>query len=378
MEKFKMNALTSEQSAKLVEKLQSSEDKSAAILEVLEEVNAIQYADLIAKMQAENEQIKADSSRAAKLGIRTSFTAEEKKFLEMIKRGARQTALTVAQDGVFPSTMIDRLVADVEIAPGVSKIVNFAPAGVGEWLTGSHTAAYAWGALTGALTAELTASINVAKMDLCKLSVFMLVPKAVRDLEIGVVDKYVSAVLMEGILKGVEAGVCSGTGSNQPIGLLYKLPAENGTISAQTVHTDVTGFGHDDLQPVLTTLANGNKRAVNKLYVLANPTMIFQYINKALYYFNGAAYVSTCPIDIEVIPCATMADNKAIFTLDKVYTMGFSGIKTDEYKETKAIEDCDLFVAKVYANGRPDDDNCAYVFNPANLTAYIPTYQLAE
>ena len=57
------------------------------------------------------------------------------------------------------------------------------------------------------------------------------------------------------------------------------------------------------------------------------------------------------------------------------YTMGFSGLKVDEYKETKAIEDCDLLIAKVYGNGRAYDNNTAYIFDPEELIAYILTVQ---
>jgi hypothetical protein len=51
--------------------------------------------------------------------------------------------------------------------------------------------------------------------------------------------------------------------------------------------------------------------------------------------------------------------------------MGFSGLKVDEYKETKAIEDADLFIAKVEANGRADDDESAVVFDVTKLEEYV-------
>jgi hypothetical protein len=53
--------------------------------------------------------------------------------------------------------------------------------------------------------------------------------------------------------------------------------------------------------------------------------------------------------------------------------MGFSGLKVQEYTETKALEDADLLIAKVYGNGRADDDSVAYVFNVTKLAEYRPT-----
>ena len=52
--------------------------------------------------------------------------------------------------------------------------------------------------------------------------------------------------------------------------------------------------------------------------------------------------------------------------------MGFSGMEVQEYKETKALGDADVLIAKVYGNGRAEDDNVAYVFNVTKLAEYIP------
>ena len=43
---------------------------------------------------------------------------------------------------------------------------------------------------------------------------------------------------------------------------------------------------------------------------------------------------------------ANNAQGKAIFVLPKKYVMGFSGFKVNEYKETKALDDADLIIAR--------------------------------
>ena len=50
--------------------------------------------------------------------------------------------------------------------------------------------------------------------------------------------------------------------------------------------------------------------------------------------------------------------------------MGMSAIRVDEYKETKALDDADLFVGKAYANGRADDDNTAVVIDATQLAPF--------
>jgi hypothetical protein len=77
-------------------------------------------------------------------------------------------------------------------------------------------------------------------------------------------------------------------------------------------------------------------------------------------------------MNTRVIEEPNIAAGKAVITMPGVYTMGFSGLRVNEYKETKALEDADLLIAKVYGNGRAEDDNCAYVFNPTKLEEYKP------
>ena len=137
--------------------------------------------------------------------------------------------------------------------------------------------------------------------------------------------------------------------------------------------TSVTGFSPKQLAPVLSALSNGGKRAVNKLYLIANPTDVYSYVNPSLYYQGQFGVVPTTNIDIEVIAEPKCATGTGIFTIADAYVMGMSGIKVDEFKETKALDDADLFIAKAYANGRADDDNTAYVFDTTKLVEFVPT-----
>ena len=100
---------------------------------------------------------------------------------------------------------------------------------------------------------------------------------------------------------------------------------------------------------------------------------MYGYVNPALYGDSiSGGYITKSFLPVEVIEEPNMPSGKAVITMPGYYTMGFSGMKVNEYKETKALEDADLLIAKVYGNGRADDDSVAYVFNPANLIPYIP------
>jgi hypothetical protein len=87
----------------------------------------------------------------------------------------------------------------------------------------------------------------------------------------------------------------------------------------------------------------------------------------------ASGYVSKAFMPITVIQEPNMPAGKAALTMKGCYTMGYSGMKVEEYKETKAMEDADLLIAKVYGNGRAEDDAAAYIFNPTKLVEYVPT-----
>ena len=58
--------------------------------------------------------------------------------------------------------------------------------------------------------------------------------------------------------------------------------------------------------------------------------------------------------------------------------MGFSGFKITPYDQTLAIEDADLIIGKVYANGRAVDDSVAYVFDVTKLQEYVPQIKVTN
>ncbi len=360
---MKLNGISTELQQSMIEKLTGAENKSAAIVEVIEELNEARHKDLIAELQAENEELKANRQLADKMGYR-QLTKGEKSFYEKI-----QQSVTLDSKDVIPNEIIDITLKDVHEQSDVLKLVNFAPAGVNKWLSGSHTGAATWGKLTDTLTNELTASITSLQMDVNKMYVLLIVPKSIRELALPLVDKYFTAVLTEAMRDGIVAAYLNGNGVNQPIGLTYKLPDGGNAVIAKDVRTDVTDF-QSGLGIIKTALANGGKRTVGKVYCIANPSTAYQYVEPALYVMTGNGRISTALTEVELIIDTNAPEGKAIFTIENAYTMGLRDVRIDEYKETKAIDDADLFIAKAYGNGRPDDDATAVIVDATKLEAY--------
>ena len=367
--------LSEETKAKIVQMLNDAEDKSAALTDAMEMVIAETQQELISQVVQEARRAEQDAEYKKSLGLRT-LSEGEKKFYEMLKRGAKQS-VSANQIDILPIETVDRVLADVRTEYPITNLITFAPANVKHWLTGSKSGGAVWGALTAALdsSGELSATITGLNIEVNKLYAYCIIPKAIRDLEIGYVDRYFRAILQEAMYDGIAAGYLNGDGKVAPIGVLRQIGSveSDGTHTAKSVVSTLTGFTPLQLAPVLTALSNNGKRAVNEIVVIARPTDVYTYVNPALYGDSiSGGYITKSFLPVTVIAEPNMPANKAAITMPGYYTMGFSGLKVEEYKETKALDDADLLIGKVYGNGRADDDNVAFVFNPANLIPYIP------
>ena len=359
--------ISEETKAKILQMLNDAEDKSQAIMEAMEMIASEVNQELVSRI--------VEEARTVGSAALPQLSENEKKFFEHLKMGAKQS-VTANQIDIIPVETVDKTLADIRTKYPILGLINFAPANVKHWLTGSKSGGALWGSLTSALSdsAELSATITGLNIEVSKLYAYCVIPKAIRDLEIGYVEKYFRAILAEAMYDGIAAGYINGDGKVAPVGILRKVgqTESDGTHSAKTVVSTLLGFSPLQMAPVLTALSNGGKRPVRDLHVIANPSDVYRYINPALYGDSVVGgYVQKSFMPLTVIEEPNIAAGKAAITMPGLYTMGFSGMKVEEYKETKALDDADLLIAKVYGNGRADDDNTAFIFNPQNLVPYI-------
>lgn len=361
----------------LVNNINEAEDKGMAIAQAMEQIASAYFKPLADEIVAQAEQAQGNKEIMKAQGVRGNFNEEEKKFYSILKGGAKQ-AVTANQIDIIPTTIIDATLNDVKQASRITSLITFAPAGVQKWLTASKVGAAAWGALTAQITAELTATITAIPLDVNKLQAFCAIPKAIRDLEIGYVDKYFRAILAEAMQDGIAAGYIDGDGKVAPIGIMRKVDEtnSNGTYKAKTVVSTVTGFSPEQLAPVLQTLSHGGIRPVQNLTLVCNPLDEYQYVNPALYGDSVAGgFVQKSAVPIDVIADANCTQGYAAFTMPGYYTMGFRGVEVNEYKEAGALDDVDYLIAKVYGNGRAADNDTAVVIDVTSLVPYVLTVE---
>lgn len=357
-----------------LEVLQTGEDKPQAIVDALEILNEAEHANLIAEITLEAANAEADKEYASKLGLRT-LNNEEKEFYEKLK-DVKQ-ALTADQIDIIPTTIIDRTLDDIKKASGILNLIDFTPADVKKWIVAEKSGTYGWGDLTDPITKELNAKISTLHMELNKLHVALVIPKAIRDLSLPFVDRYFMAILNETLNDGAEYAFLDGTGLNMPIGIYKKLGV--GDVNEDGTHKDkklniVKNFTPKGLAPVKDYLSKDGTRNFDQIALICNPSDEANYVAPALYDDEGRNISSYK--NLVVYKTANNAKGKAIFVLPKKYVMGFSGFNVNEYKETKALDDADLIVAKAYGNGRAVDDYVAYPIDVTKLEEYTKKVQV--
>lgn len=363
------------------ELLENAEDKSAAIYEAAEMIISARNDELIKEILDQNAKAAADENYRKSLGLHT-LSKEENEFYGKIKDGVYQ-ATTAKQIDILPTSIIDRTMEDIKAKSDILTLVNFAPADVKHWLTGTHSGKAAWGnELTANITGELSATIKGIDLEQHKLTVFMVIPKAIRELALPFVDKYFRAILAEAMQDGLVEGYLNGDGKTGPVGITKKLETftSSGTAQAKAKIQTVKKFSPKGLVEVRKTLSNDGKRNVTELHLICNPLDEAEFVDPCLYgEASTGGYKNTSFMPIVKHVDANCTKGTGIFTLKGVYTMGISGVKFNEYSETKAMEDADLIIGKCYANGRADDDNCAVVFDITKLEEYVlPVNQVTQ
>ena len=368
---MKIDGIDKELQQKVRELLDSAEDKAEAIYQAADMIVTAKYQKLIDELTEQNARAAADEDYRKSLGLH-ALSKEETEFYEKFKD--IKQAITAQQIDILPTSIIDRTLDDVKKNSDVLSLVQFAPADVKKWIVAEHSGQAVWGDLTAAITGELSATFTALNIEQHKLTIYLVIPKAIRDLALPFVDRYFTAILAEAMQDGLVKGYLQGDGKTGPIGIMKQIETfkGDGTADDKTPITTITKFSPKGLAEVRKTLTNEGMRTVSELHLICNPLDEAEYVDPALYgeaLTGGYRNTSFMPITKHVDK--NCPQGKAIFTLSGVYVMGATYVQMKEYDQTKAMDDADLIIGKCYANGRAVDDNCAVVFDVTKLEEYV-------
>ena len=386
-------------------------DASRAIMEALkggDENQIIQAWDgfkssLVDQIKADFEEVAAtnDANVLAQRGYRQLTSAENKfyqRLTDALRSGTPQQVFGTfikADDGsdtseIMPETIIEDVYTNLrENHPLLSRI-DFQYVGyVTKWIVNDHTATNAvWGKITDAISKEITSGFRVINVHQSKLSAYAFIERGMLDLGPTFLDGYIRTVLTEAIASGLEVGIVTGNGLNQPVGLIRDIH-EGVSFSSSTGYpekttgygkftaTDFTPASYGNLVSNLVKTENGHIRNLTSVTLICNQIDYLTKIMPATTVLNAnGTYVNNLfpfPTDVVIsnaldtgeIIIANLPEYHAFTGGDRNGTIEFS----DEFK---FLDDTRYFKVVQYATGQAFDNTSAILVDISGLKpAYI-------
>ncbi len=313
-----------------------------------------------------------DSDILSTRGAR-QLTSKEKEFYEKtiaaMESGPSDslTGLTV----VMPETIIDAVFEDLKIDHELLSVIDFKHVtGLTKILINTDAKQLAvWGELTSEITQEIKSSFTSFTLEQNKLSALALISQDMLALGPVWLDRYIREILYEALAFGLEKGILSGTGSDEPIGMDREAD-DDSYFTVKTGYNQKTPIPVTSLDPEsyglllskLAKTAKGNPRVVKNVILVVNPVDYLQKIMPATT-IRGAdgRYVNNIlPYPTRVIQSVEVTEGQAVIGLADRYWMGFGLTKDGKIEHADQylfFEDYRAYKIRFLGHGQPKDNN---------------------
>lgn len=327
--------------------------------------------DLTEKITAEARNEVHDNQVLASRGQNVLTSKERKFFNEVIEFGGFD------EDTILPVTTQERVFEDLVEAHPLLDAIGLQDLGaVTRFIKSDPTKAYAWGALFGEIKGQIESAFTEEEIGQLKLTAFAVIPKDMLELGPEWVERYVRRLLVESYSVGLEYGLVNGRGpsQNEPIGLTKNV-SENGAVTDKESNGTLTFAPSDKGQVVAKELGNvivnlskdekGKSRKVaNRIAMVVNPIDAIKVQAGHTIQTDTGQWVTTLPYNIQTIESEEIPENKALFFVKGKYLAAIAGgYKANKFDQTLAIEDAMLYTIKQFANGKPEDNKTALLYD---------------
>lgn len=348
-------------------------------------------ASILAEARQEVANAKLDGEIALNRGLNVLTAKERQFFTNLVEDEANYDSFK--EKKLLPETTVLRIFEDIKRERPLLSKINFQVAGLKtRIIVGKPEGAAVWGEIFGKIQGQILANFTEYSFSQNKLTAFAIVPKDLLEFGPEWVERYVRGQLAEAIALKIEEGVVlgKGTGANQPYGLNQQITRDiDGNITGTADKTPVGELTFADEKTTVTELANLATRLSfdekgKPLNVLGSISIA---VHPALQFFVQAQYtmltpngqwVTSLPYQIEVVPSEFVPYGQAIsFVGKRYYAVQTGAVSIKSYDQTLALEDCDVFIAKQFAHGLPEDNNVANVYT-LNIAGMPPAPTEAE
>lgn len=338
--------------------------------------------DAGAQVRGEYEELKnvTDNQVLQARGI-PALTAEETRFYnEVSKAGGFDKEI------VWPETIFERVFEDIQNDHPILKLVRFSPTvGLTKVIRSRRKGVAVFGPLHKDLEGQLDAEFGAMEYTQLALTAFFLISKDTLTLGPRWINRYVHLCLTEAVRDIWAQKIITGTGNNEPVGLLKDL--DGAVVSG--IYSDKTPVGTLTLADSKTTIKEmagmmkklsrytrkiskddtaGEEKYRNvegKVYLIVNPVNYYDIVARTTVQVDNGAYVTKLPFVAmdHIVPSVDVPSGKLIAYIDGEYEATQSQPeKVFEYKETFAMRRAVLYAVDMLGNGQPSNNDAAQIY----------------
>lgn len=309
-------------------------------------------------------------------GLQKPLTSEERRFFNEVIQKKGFEGLEEA----MPKTIVADVIKNIkEEHPLLSRIDMTDTEGLAQFISGTKKGATAfWGSITADIKQIILSGFKVIDLKSAKLSGFIPVSKGMLELGPNWLANYVMTIIREIMAASLELAVVAGTGKEQPIGMMKKLSGATDSVYPDKAEIILNDFKPKTLAGVRAGLAKAKTDSAG-VCVIVNPETYWAKVFPALAFqtVNGTWVTDKLATGEEIIKSYAAPADKLIFGDPQNYFLGVSSqMRVDRYKETLAIEDMDLYIAKMFGFGLAKDQNAFFVTNISSIEgATVPALE---
>lgn len=347
------------------------EEQSQALTEMLNALALDVQKDILNEVNTRMADISVLQSRGQNV-----LTSEETKFFnQVIEQGG------FTDKDILPKTTQERVFEDLKKEHPLLTHLGLQNLGaVTEFIYGDPEGMAVWGPLFGDIQGKLNTTFRKESIEQLKLTAFVPIAKDMLKLGPVWMERYVRTILVEAMSVGLERGYVAGGGpaQNEPIGLLKNVDPTTGAVTDKTSAGTLTfkpgRVTINEMRDVVKKLAekldkDGNvkdepRKVAGKVVMVTNPFDTFDIQANATTLNANGVYVTALPFNPIMTESVFVPQGKVVFFVKGEYIAAIGGgLEVNRYKETLALEDADLFIAKQFATGKPKDNNAAQVYD---------------
>lgn len=312
-------------------------------------------------------------------GVKRALTSEEKKYFNaVVERGGFDNV-----DEVFPKTIIQDVFKNLTTEhPILSRIDMRDTTALASYIFANPNKATAyWGPICEDIKQMILEGFQEVNLKSSRLSGFVAVCKGMLELGPNWLAEYVITLIYEIMSTALETAVIAGTGKDQPIGMMKKLSGAIDSVYPDKEKITLSKLDANSMAGVRGALAKAKLDSAN-VAIMVNPVTYWAkvFTNLAFRSDMGNFVLDKLATGEEIIQSYAVPEDTLIIGDPKNYFLGIAGdTRINEYDQTLAIEDMQLYIAKWYGYGLAKDRNAFFVADISGVSgATIPELEEEE